>query len=497
MSRPSPGPSWTVLPEPPNTSPAPTPRSDPASDLGDDEEDNFDTPPGKRKAIESPVSVPRPQKLARFNDNGQRISRAEVSHSGRRTNGTAPSSLTQPPKIAKTSRSSFLSQPARVQRVRPEKGKDRTSSGQSSSSLSDHISTMLQKQNMRLKRVETARKTARKTTGSRRVSTSDLIRAVQKPSSGSEVSSAATRVRRGSVRRFPRGRPPPSSDVIELTDSSGSARRRRARGDDPIIISSSDADTPPRQPQPSQTPISRKAGPKRPPPPNAEVICISDSDDDNVPAPSTATAVLPIQEPSTALPSPPPIVMEPENEIMVDLEHQAPENLYYELMEPESNFDEELARSELQRQTEELFSYIDLDPPEPTFADQIASPIAHDDCDVAQDPHVPAPDMLTDFTLPSSEQATGTSPSDTVPVEITSQRIVVDTLSHLESSSGSKSSMIAPEVPFQTHATVPAIAKPSIAWNYTLPTTNPFFARALAFNAKALKKTSTPSCSGI
>lgn len=82
MLRHSPGPSWTVLPEPPNTSPAPTPRSDPASDLGDDEEDIIDTPPGKRKAIESPVSVPRPQKLARFNDNDQRVLHAEVSKSG-------------------------------------------------------------------------------------------------------------------------------------------------------------------------------------------------------------------------------------------------------------------------------------------------------------------------------------------------------------------------------------------------------------------------------
>ncbi|KAG1884046.1 hypothetical protein F4604DRAFT_1734514 [Suillus subluteus] len=132
---------------------------------------------------------------------------------------------------------------------------------------------------------------------------------------------------------------------------------------------------------------------------------------------------------------------------------------YYELMEPESNFDEELARSELQRQTEELFSYIDLDAPEPNFADQIASPIAHDDCNAAQDPHVPVLDMLTDSSLPSSEQATGTSSSDT-----------------------------ASEVPSQTHATVLTIAKPPITWNYTPPTTNPFFARALAFNAKALKK---------
>ncbi|KAG1720771.1 hypothetical protein EDB19DRAFT_548456 [Suillus lakei] len=93
--------------------------------------------------------------------------------------------------------------PTRVPPVRPEKGKDRASSGQSSSSLSDHISTMLQKQNARFKRAETARKTARKTTGSLRVSTSDLIRAVQKPSSGSEVSSAATRVRRGQLHDLP------------------------------------------------------------------------------------------------------------------------------------------------------------------------------------------------------------------------------------------------------------------------------------------------------
>ncbi|KAG2359680.1 hypothetical protein BDR07DRAFT_194921 [Suillus spraguei] len=378
--------------------------------------------------------------------------------------------------------------PARAQIVPPEKSKDRASSGQSSSSLSDHISTMLQKQNTRVKRAETARKTARKTTGSLRVSTSDLIRAVQRPSSGSEVSSAATRVRRVSVRKFPRGRPSSSKDVIELTDSSGSARRRRVRGDDPIIISSSDADTPPRQSQPSQTPISRNAGSKRPPPPNVEVICISDSDDDNVPAPSTATAVPPIQEPSPALPSPPPIVMESENEIVVDLEPRVPEDSYCELMEPESNFDEELARSELQHQTEELFSYIDLDPPEPNLADKIASPIAHDDCNVAQDPHVPVPDMLTNSNLSSSEQATVTSSSDTVPVEITSQRIVVDTPSHLESSPGSKDSIIAPEVPSHMNATVPTIAKPPITWNYIPPATNPFFARTLAFNAKALKK---------
>ncbi|KAG2069243.1 hypothetical protein BDR04DRAFT_713960 [Suillus decipiens] len=473
--------------EPPSTSPAPTPRSDPASDFGDDEEDNFNSPPGKRKAVESPISVPRPQKFARFNDNDQRVSGAELSQSGKRTNGIVPSSLTQPPKIAKTSRP-FLSQPARGQIVRPEKGKDRASSGQSSSSLSDHISAMLEKQNTRFKRPETARKTARKTTGSLRVSTSDLIRAVQRPSSGSDVSSAATRVRRASVRRFPRGRPSSSRDVIELTDSSGSARRRKVRGNDPIIISSSDAGSPPRQSQPLQTPISCNTGSKRPPPPNVEVICISDSDDDNIPAPSTATTVPPIQEPSPALPSPPPIVMESENEIMVDLEPRIPEDSYCELMEPESNFDEELARSELQHQTEELFSYIDMDPPEPNLADQIASPIAHDDCNVAQDPHVPVPDVLTNSTLPSSEQAAVTSSSDTVPVEITSQRIVVDTPSHLESSSGSKVSIIAPEVPSHMHATVTTIAKPPITWNYTPPTTNPFFARTLAFNAKALKK---------
>ncbi|KAG2128684.1 hypothetical protein DEU56DRAFT_503856 [Suillus clintonianus] len=478
----SPGPSWTVLSEPPNTSPAPTPSSDPASDLADDEEDNLHTPPGKRKAIESPVSVQRPRKVARFDDDDQPEKSAQVSQSDERTNGAAFSSLTQPPKIAKISRS-FLSQPTRASPVRPETAKDRASSGRSSSSLSDHISTIIQKQNARLKRVETARKTARKTTGSLRVSTSDLIRAVQKPSSGSEPSSAATRVRRVSVRKFPRGRPPPSKDVIELTDSSGSTRRRRVR-DNPIVISSSDADTPPRQTQLSQTPNSRKTCPKRAPPPDAEVICISDSDNDNVPAPPPATVVLPIEEPSLPLPSPPPIVPESENEPMLDFELQAPEDSFYEPMEPESNFDEELARSELQRQTEELFSYIDLDPPEQDNVDQIASLIAQNGYNAAQDP---APRMPTDSTPPSSEQATETSLNDIVPVEITSQLNAADT-PHLELSSPSNTSTVAPEVPSETYATAATITKPSITWKYTPPSTNPFFARALAFNAKALKK---------
>ncbi|KAG1720772.1 hypothetical protein EDB19DRAFT_548425 [Suillus lakei] len=171
---------------------------------------------------------------------------------------------------------------------------------------------------------------------------------------------------------------------------------------------------------------------------------------------------------------------------MLDLDHQVPEDSYYEPMEPESNFDEELARSELQRQTEELFSYIDLDPPEPESFDQIASPIAHDGSDAAQNPHVPA-DMLTDSTIPPSEQAIETSSSDTVPVEITSQPDIADT-PPLGSSSGFKKLIVAPELPSQTHATVLTIAKPSITWNYTPPTTNPYFARVLAFNAKALNK---------
>ncbi|OJA16341.1 hypothetical protein AZE42_13705 [Rhizopogon vesiculosus] len=51
---------------------------------------------------------------------------------------------------------------------------------------------MVDKQNQRFRRIETARKSTRK----RRVTTSGLIRDVQKSSSGSEVSSAATRVRR-------------------------------------------------------------------------------------------------------------------------------------------------------------------------------------------------------------------------------------------------------------------------------------------------------------
>lgn len=161
--------------EPPSTSPSPTTRSD--ADLGDDEEDN--TPPVKRKAIQSPVSVPRPQKVPRFDNDDQRGRRAGVS-SGKRTNGAPTTSLTQAPNIAKKPRSSFLSQPARVPPARPEKtGKNCASSGQSSSSLSDNLSNMLQKQNARYRRIETARKK----TGSRGVSTSDLIRAAQKSSS--------------------------------------------------------------------------------------------------------------------------------------------------------------------------------------------------------------------------------------------------------------------------------------------------------------------------
>ncbi|KAG2047509.1 hypothetical protein BDR06DRAFT_1013808 [Suillus hirtellus] len=195
--------------------------------------------------------------------------------------------------------------------------------------------------------------------------------------------------------------PLPSKDVIKLTNSSGSARQKQAHSNSPIIISSSGADTPPRQPQLSQMPISCKAGPKCLPPPNTEVICISDSDDDNVPASLPATAVLPNQNSSPALPSLPPIVMESENEIMVDLKNQFPEDSFYVLMEPESDFDEEMPRSELQCQTEEFLSCIDLDPPEPDFADQNASPIAHADCNDAQDSYVPAPDILRDSTPPS------------------------------------------------------------------------------------------------
>ncbi|OAX38804.1 hypothetical protein K503DRAFT_133765 [Rhizopogon vinicolor AM-OR11-026] len=92
---------------------------------------------------------------------------------------------------------------------------------------------MVDKQNQRFRRIETARKSTRK----RRVTTSGLIRDVQESSSGSEVSSAATRVRRASGRALTRPRPSLGRDVIELTDSSDSTRRRRLRNDDLIIRS--------------------------------------------------------------------------------------------------------------------------------------------------------------------------------------------------------------------------------------------------------------------
>ncbi|KAG0701888.1 hypothetical protein DFH29DRAFT_534387 [Suillus ampliporus] len=77
--------------------------------------------------------------------------------------------------------------------------------------------------------------------------------------------------------------------------------------------------------------------------------------------------------------------------------------------------------------------------------------------------------------------------SDAVPVGITSQFNTVHTVHRLDSSSP-KTSIVPSQPPSQTHAAMPAITKPSITWNYTPPSTNPFFARALAFNAKALKK---------
>lgn len=188
MPRPSPGPGWTVLPgsvpypsrelsaahpmqEPSTTSSTPTTQFDLSDDH--DEDVSLHKPPAKRKAVESPISVPRPPKVPRFNDNNQRDGRPQVS-SDKRANGTTPSSLTQTPNIAKKPRLSLFSQP-----TRPDKGKNYTSSRRSTSSLSDHISNMVEKQNQRFRRVETARKSTRK----RRATTSALLRDVQRSSS--------------------------------------------------------------------------------------------------------------------------------------------------------------------------------------------------------------------------------------------------------------------------------------------------------------------------
>jgi hypothetical protein len=160
--------------EPPSTSPTPTSPSD-VDIRGDDDDINSNASPAKRKAVESPISVQRPPKVARFNENGRRT---QISFD-KWTNVPPPSSLTQPPKSAKKPRSSFLSQPTRTPPMRPDKGKNRASSRQSTSSLSDHISNMVEKQNQRYRRKETARKTNR----TRRVTTSGLIRDIQKSSS--------------------------------------------------------------------------------------------------------------------------------------------------------------------------------------------------------------------------------------------------------------------------------------------------------------------------
>lgn len=166
--------------EPPSTSPTPTTRSD--VDHGDDDEDiNLSAPPAKRRAVQSPASVSRPYKVARLNDHDQRerSERRPQASSDKRTNVAAPSSLTQAPNVAKKPRPSFLSQPTSVPPARPAKGKDRVSSRQSTSSLSDHISNMVEKHNGRYRRVETARKTTRR----RRVTTAALMRDVQRSSS--------------------------------------------------------------------------------------------------------------------------------------------------------------------------------------------------------------------------------------------------------------------------------------------------------------------------
>lgn len=195
--------------EPPSTSPTPTTRSD--LDFGDDENITLNAPPAKRKAGQSPASLPRPPKIARFNVSDQTERRAPPS-SGERTN-IPVGYLTQAPKVAKKIRPSFSSQPVSVPPPPNGKGKNRASSRQSTSSLSDHISNIVEKHNMRFRRLETARKTVRK----RRVTTSGLIREAQRSSGkfsylfilslctnkpvvcpgGSEISPAATRVRRG------------------------------------------------------------------------------------------------------------------------------------------------------------------------------------------------------------------------------------------------------------------------------------------------------------
>lgn len=191
MPRPSsPGPGWTVLPgsvpyhsreistaypmqAPSTTSSTSAPQSD--ADIGDDHDEDVSSnnPPAKRKAVEGPISVPRPPKVPRFNDNNQRDGRPQVS-SDKRTNGATSRSLTQTPNIAKKPRLSLFSQP-----TRPDKGKNYTSSRDSTSSLSDRVSNMVEKQNQRFRRIETARKSTRK----RRATTSVLIRDVQRSSS--------------------------------------------------------------------------------------------------------------------------------------------------------------------------------------------------------------------------------------------------------------------------------------------------------------------------
>jgi hypothetical protein len=286
-------------------------------------------------------------------------------------------------------------------------------------------------------------------------------------------------------------------DIIELTDSSDSTRRRRVRNDEPIIILSSDADTPSRQPRPSQN--SRSAGPRGPPPPEAEVICISDSENDTAPAPPQAATVpalksatpVPAPPPSIAVPpihelnagsplSPPGVVGSVEDDELLDTDPL--EHLYL------AHDDDRLLESaELRRQTEELFSCINLD-----FAKQYSSsPSALEGSNSSQDPAPPSPDSPTDPILPVSNPAIETSSNEVASVKITSP----DDLARLESPAEPQISRSTVNYPSKTLPTTAlATAKPSVPWKYTPPPlTNSFFARTLSYNAKVLSLASSNS----
>lgn len=196
-----------------------------------------------------------------------------------------------------------------------------------------------------------------------------------------------------------------------------------------------------------------------------------------------ATTVPPAHDPNNhSLLSPPGAVESVDNDGLFD--HEPPEYWY---LAPDD--DQALTSSEMQQQTEELFSYINLDPPEQDSADEIASPRAQEDSNVAQDLPLLASDSLTDHHLPVSKQATKTSSNDVVPVKVTPQLSGSDDRPHLESLVGSQTStstQYPPSKPLST--TVLTTNKPSVTWKYIPPSSNPFFARTLSFNAKVLNK---------